>query len=189
MRRLISIVALCALALTTQVLPVTAEPLEDPIPRPINKGGPQVRLEPVATGLTAPNWGISAPGDSNRLFVTDQDGILWAIDLASGAKTVFLDVSARLVPLGAFGPGTFDERGLLGLAFHPDYPNNGLLYTFTSEPVSGPADFSTMPPGTPPNHQSVIAEWQVPNPSAAASVVDPSTRRELLRIDKPQFNH
>ena len=189
MRRLISVVALCALALTTQVLPVTAQALDDPIPRPINKGGPQVRLEPVAIGLTAPNWGISAPGDSNRLFITDQDGILWKIDLASGAKTVFLDVSARLVPLGAFGPGTFDERGLLGLAFHPDYANNGLLYTFTSEPVSGPADFSTMPPGTPANAQSVIAEWQVPNPRTAASVVDPSTRRELLRIDKPQFNH
>jgi glucose/arabinose dehydrogenase len=108
---------------------------------------------------------------------------------ASGEKSVFLDVSNRLVPLGAFGPGTFDERGLLGLAFHPDYASNGLLYTYTSEPVNGPADFSTMPPETTADHQSVVAEWTVPDPTDAAAVVDPSTRRELMRIDEPQFNH
>jgi glucose/arabinose dehydrogenase len=188
MKRLLSAVALCALALATPVLPVAAQPLDDPIPRPIPRGM-TIRLEPVATGLTAPNWGINAPGDTDRLFVVDQDGILWAIDLASGAKSVFLDVSARLVPLGAFGPGTFDERGFLGLAFHPNYESNGLLYTYTSEPVSGPADFSTMPAGTPANHQSVVAEWRVPNPTRTSSVVDPTSRRELVRIDEPQFNH
>ncbi|MGH2752144.1 MAG: PQQ-dependent sugar dehydrogenase [Actinomycetota bacterium] len=189
MKRLLSAIVLCALALATPVVQATAQPLDDPIPQPIRKGGVHIRLEPVATGLTAPNWGISAPGDSDRLFVVDQPGIAWAVDLSSGAKSAFLDVSDRLVPLGAFGPGTFDERGLLGLAFHPDYTDNGALYTYTSEPVDGPADFSTMPPGTPANHQSVIAEWRVPNPRNAASVVDPSTRRELLRIDQPQFNH
>jgi glucose/arabinose dehydrogenase len=156
---------------------------------PILTGGFHVRLEPVADGLTAPNWGTAAPGDNQRLFVTDQDGILWAIDLDSGDKSVFLDVSDRLVALGAFGPGTFDERGLLGVAFHPDYAMNGLLYTYTSEPVSAPADFSTMPVGTEPNHQSVILEWQVPNPGDPAAVVDPTSARELLRIDQPQFNH
>jgi glucose/arabinose dehydrogenase len=161
----------------------------DKLADPIHLGGAPVRLETVATGLTAPNWGTFAPGDDARLFVTDQDGTIWAIDLATGAKSVFADVSALLVPLGAFGPGTFDERGFLGVAFHPDYPTNGLLYTYTSEPVDGPADFSTMPPGSTANHQSVIREWQVPNPSDPASVVDPNTVRELLRIDEPQFNH
>ncbi len=52
---------------------------------------------------------------------------MWNIRLHSGTKTVFLDVGDRLVPLGSGGPGTFDERGLLGLAFHPDYAANGLL--------------------------------------------------------------
>jgi glucose/arabinose dehydrogenase len=155
----------------------------------IKSGGVPIRLETVATGLTAPNWGTTAPGDSKRLFVTDQNGILWAIDLASGDKTVFLDLSDRLVPLGAFGPGSFDERGFLGVAFHPDYATNGLLYTYTSEPVSGMADFSTMPPGATANHQSVILEWTVPNPTDPAAVVDPTSAQELLRIDQPQFNH
>jgi glucose/arabinose dehydrogenase len=163
--------------------------LDDPIPATIRKAGAPIRLAVVATGLTAPNWGTAAPGQPGRLFVTDQVGILWAIDLASGNKSVFLDVSARLVELGVAGPGSFDERGLLGVAFHPDYETNGLLYTYTSEPESEPADFSTMPPGTPANHQSLIIEWHVPEPGDPASVVDPGSARILLRIDEPQFNH
>ena len=80
---------------------------------PIGRGLISVKLTTVSTGLTAPNWGAFAPGDNGRLFVTDQDGILWAIDLAAGAKSVFLDVRDRIVALGVAGPGTFDERGLL----------------------------------------------------------------------------
>ncbi len=163
--------------------------IDNPIPAPIRKAGAPIRLVTVATGLTAPNWGAAAPGHPGRLFVTDQDGPLWVIDLASGAKSVFLDVSARLVSLGVGGPGTFDERGLLGVAFHPEYMSNGLLYTFTSEPVGPPPDFSTIPPGGTANCQSVIIEWEVPAPDDPNSVVDPASARVLLRIDKPQFNH
>lgn len=155
----------------------------------IGQSDKTIKLEPLASGLTAPNFGTSAPGDESRLFVSDQDGILWAIDLDSGDKSVFADLSSLLVPLGAFGPGSFDERGFLGIAFHPGYATNGLLYTLTSEPVAGEADFSTMPPGTTANHQAVIREWQVPNPGDPGSVVDPTSSRELLRIDEPQFNH
>ncbi len=156
---------------------------------PVEQSDLTIKLETVSSGLTAPNWGTFAPGDEGRLFVSDQDGILWAIDLVSGEKSVFADLSGLLVPLGAFGPGTFDERGFLGVAFHPDYASNGLLYTLTSEPVSGPADFSTLPPGAAANHQAVIREWQVPDPGDPTSVVDPASVRELLRIDEPQFNH
>lgn len=170
------------------------EPLEDPIPEPIDVGprSREIRLETVVTGLTAPNWGTAVPGCSSlrgRLVVTDQDGILWAVTLATGEKNVLLDVSDRLVSLGVAGPGTFDERGLLGVAFHPEFADDGLLYTYTSEPVAGDADFSTMPEGVSANHQSVVSEWQIPAPCTAGSVVDPATRREVLRIDEPQFNH
>lgn len=164
-------------------------PLDDPTPVAIPRSGVAVQLVPVATGLTAPNWGTAAPGQPGRLFVTDQNGILWAIDLASGIKSVFLDASGRLVGLGVFGPDSFDERGLLGVAFHPDYATNGFLYTYTSEPVGATADFSTMPPATTANHQSVIAEWHVPDPTNPASVVDPASARVLMRVDEPQFNH
>ena len=112
---------------------------------PVVPGEYAIALEPVADELTAPNWGSFAPGHPDRLFVSDQAGQLWAIDLTDGSKTLFLDVSDQLVPLGIGGPATFDERGLLGFAFHPDYLSNGHLYTWTSQPVDGTADFSTVP--------------------------------------------
>jgi glucose/arabinose dehydrogenase len=100
----------------------------------------------------------------------------------------FLDVSARLVPLGIAGPGTFDERGLIGFAIHPGFAGNGKVYSYTSEPLAGPADF-TVPllPGESFDNQGVIAEWTVS--AGDPNVVDPLTRRELIRIDDPQFNH
>ena len=169
--------------------PALAQGIEDPIPAPIPVVGPSVLLVPIATGLTAPNWGISAPGYPDILFVVDQNGKLWRLDTTSGARTLFLDVSALLVPLGAFGPGTFDERGFLGVAFDPGYLDNGFLYTFTTEPAIPGPDFTTLPAGATPNSQTVIREWKVPAPTDAASVVDPASSRELVRIDKPQFNH
>jgi glucose/arabinose dehydrogenase len=161
--------------------------LADPIPAPIAKGTVTVSLAPLATGLTAPEWGTPAPGGSHQLFVVDQAGVLWEIDLVTGSKRVFLDLSSRLVPLGAFGPGSYDERGFLGVAFHPDYATNGKLYTYTSEPVQGTADFPL--PGITPDHQSVLTEWTVPDPADPTAVVDPASARELLRVDEPQFNH
>ncbi len=165
--------------------------LADPIPDAIPTSSIAVGLTPVADGLVAPNWATAAPGLGNRLFVVDQVGTIHAVDPATGQTTVFVDLNARLVPLGVSGPETFDERGLLGLAFHPDYQTNGLLYTYTSEPAAAdaPADFSTLPEGTAPDHQSVVTEWRVPAPADPASTPDPASARVLLRIDQPQFNH
>jgi glucose/arabinose dehydrogenase len=121
------------------------------------------------------------------LYVVDQVGRLVRVDLSNGQQAVSLDVTARLVPVGIGGPGTYDERGFLGLAFHPDFANNGLLYTYTSEPATGPPSLpTTLPAGSAANHQNVVAEWRMPAPDAA---VDPASRRELLRVDWPQFNH
>jgi glucose/arabinose dehydrogenase len=106
-----------------------------------------------------------------------------------------MDVSARLVALGVLGPGTYDERGFLGVAFHPDYQYNGLLYTYTSEPNADPVGMpptfeTTLPdgPGT-GDHQNVVAEWQAVDPADPAAGVDPASRRELMRVDWPQLNH
>jgi glucose/arabinose dehydrogenase len=172
---------------------------EDVIVDKIPNSDVEVALETVAGGFTSPVWAINAPNDGRRIFVVDQIGKITAIKLdPSKNKSIpdrmeFLDVGVDdldlLVPLGAFGPGSFDERGLLGLAFHPDYRNSGLIYTYTSEPVQGGADFSTMLAGVDPNHQTVIREWHVPNPKRSNSTVDPSSSRVLLTIDEPQFNH
>jgi glucose/arabinose dehydrogenase/plastocyanin len=169
-----------------QVMPT---PLADPIPEPIAAGNIHLQLQTLATGMTAPNWATAAPGVDDEIFVTDQAGTLWAVDLETGDQRVFLDASGLLVDLGIFGEDSFDERGLLGVAFHPDYQSNGYLYTYTSQPDTAEPDFSTMPAGFNPNHQTVITEWGVPNPADPEAVVDQKSAREILRIDQPQFNH
>jgi hypothetical protein len=57
---------------------------------------------------------VAAPGPPDHLFVVDQTGRLWVVNLTvpTPTKSVFLDVSSRLVTLGVCGPDTFDERGL-----------------------------------------------------------------------------
>ncbi|MCE7010446.1 PQQ-dependent sugar dehydrogenase [Kibdelosporangium philippinense] len=152
---------------------------------PVKTGGVKIGLEKVVDGLTAPLKGVRAPGHDDRLYVIDQVGKLVAVNLKTSALTTVLDVSSRLVPLGVGGPNTFDERGFLGTAFHPDFARNGLLYTWTSEKATATPTFpTTLPAGVAPDHQNVLAEWTM-----TAAGVDPASRRELMRIDWPQFNH
>jgi glucose/arabinose dehydrogenase len=155
---------------------------------PIQPGGMKIALETVATGLTAPMKSVTAPSLPHHLFVPDQAGKLWAINLMTGARTLFLDVSAHLVTLGVCGPNTFDERGLLGVAFHPDFARNGLFFTYTSEPNAGPPTFpSTLPPGIAANHQNVVRKWRKLQSGPAPPVIH--DLGELMRVDWPQFNH
>ncbi len=74
---------------------------------------------------------LYAPISNNLLYVVDQPGVLWAIDLTTGDKTEFFNIASRIVELGILAPlgipNTYDERGFLGVAFHPDYASNGLL--------------------------------------------------------------
>jgi hypothetical protein len=62
---------------------------------------------------------------------------------------------------------------LLALVFHPDFEDNGLFYTYASEPVNGAADFSTMqinnPTGQAANCQNVLLEWRVQDPNRSSS--------------------
>ena len=182
---------------TDAITTVTSSALLDPIPEPIAQSNTSIAFETVASGLIAPNYATHAPGNPNQLYVVDQPGQVWRINLLTRIRYLFMDLSERLVPLGIFGPGSFDERGLLGLAFHPDYQANGLIYTFTSESEQPAiaADFtSTLPPGINANHQAVITEWTVTNHTLSNGFVDmtddiSSGRRVLLRVDEPQFNH
>lgn len=155
----------------------------------ISTGSLQISLTTLITGLVAPLYATSTPSLTNYLFVVDQVGQIWQVNLATRAKSLFLDVSAQLVPLGFRGAGSFDERGLLGFAFHPQYANNGLVYTFMTQPVTGTVDYTTVPVTATANARSVIAQWQVTDPTNPQSVVNPASKKEMLRIAKPQFNH
>ena len=128
----VSLLAAQALALDAQ-----AQGLTNPILAPIQKGSTRIQLHEIAAGLTAPNYLTHAGDGTDRLFVLDQAGTVRLIKNSQLTPQPFLDVTSRLPTLGAFGPGTFDERGLLGLAFHPDFGTPGTtgfgkLYTFNS---------------------------------------------------------
>ncbi len=162
---------------------VSSIPVSDPFPLPIAKGDVAIELETVVDGLASP-LGMAVPADgSGRMFVYDQIGLVWIVEATGKRLEPLLDVRNRLVPLGVY-----DERGLLGLAVHPGFATNQLLYTYTSEPTAGAADFPTMlPAGAANNHQSVLAEWRIA--AADTNRVDMASRREILRIDQPQSNH
>ncbi|MCU0787293.1 MAG: CHRD domain-containing protein [Verrucomicrobia bacterium] len=155
--------------------------ITDPIAERVPKGNFTIEVQTVADGMASP-LGMAVPDDgSGRMLVHDQDGRVWIVTPAGRQTTPLLDVHDRLVTLGAY-----DERGLLGFAVHPNFAAHPLVYTYTSEPLSGTADFENGL-GSTNNHHSVIAEWQISTTNA--NVVDVSTRREILRIDQPQPNH
>ena len=157
--------------------------ITNPIAERIPKGDLTIELQTIADGLAAP-IGMTVPDDgSGRMFVYDQAGQIWVVTSAGKLSAPMLDVHDRLVTQGAY-----DERGLLGLATHPDFAHHPVLYTYTSEPIDGTADFPTvMPEGKSNDHQSVIAEWQID--TANSNLVDMASRREIVRIDEPQANH
>ena len=169
---------------------VVGDPVANPIPASIPKNSIRIELQPVATGLAAPVRLVEPADGSGRLLILDQKGTIEILQNGQLLLPPMLDVSARLTqPLGVIGShdaNDYDERGLLGFALHPDFANAGRpgfhkLYTFTSEPVNGIADFTTiaLPADVVQDHQDVIAEWSIDpaNPNA----VDPASRREILQ--------
>ena len=81
-----------------------------------------------ALSFTDPITLATPPGERNRLFVLEQAGRIAVItNLASPNRTVFLDISSRIQ-----GGGGGDERGLLGMAFHPGYATNGYFFVYYS---------------------------------------------------------
>jgi len=115
---------------------------------------------------------VSPPGDAGRLFVGERAGTV-RILRRDGSKSVFLDIPDDVLTGG--------ERGLLGLAFHPDFGANGLFYLHYS------VRRQDCTAGGSPDHCGRIAEYQVSatDPDAA----DPSSRRILLDIPQPASNH
>ena len=206
---LVGVLVAASAAAVAAVAPASGAPgLSDPIPGRIPTSSFSLGLRTVSTGLVSPVYATVAPGMRHRLYVVDQVGKIWAVNTSSkhyGQRRLFADLSALLVHLGDVLPGTrYDERGLLGLAFSPDYQRTGTLYTYQTEPYTGRADFSTEPgnrencraysaAGTPPFRprpcQNVVTEWRVYNPHDPNTTVNPSSMRDLLRIDKPFYNH
>lgn len=123
----------------------------------------QFQLTPVATGLANPLFVGHAGDGTQRLFIVEQDGIIRVLQSGQSTATIFLDIRTRIATIG--------EQGLLGLAFHPQYPTNGRFFVFYTRAEDGAI---------------VIAEYRVSaDPDIAAL-----TEQVLLTIPHPaNTNH
>jgi glucose/arabinose dehydrogenase len=173
----------CALA---AMLPACDEktPGDDMPPTASQPASPEmVALVRVADGLTSPVDMTIPDDDSGRLFIVDQIGKVHIIDDAGDRlPTPFLDVADHMVDVGIdFGGGfIFDERGLLSLAFHPDYASNRRFYVVYNAPKEA---------GDPNDFDSRLRLSEFLTRDDDPDVADETTERVLLEILKPQFNH
>jgi glucose/arabinose dehydrogenase len=125
-------------------------------------GTPRLTTRVVASGLASPVDVQAAPGDRSRLFVVEQGGRIRIVRNGQVLGASFLDVSGRIASGG--------ERGLLGLAFHPRYADNGRFFVNYTDP----------------NGDTHISEFRV---SSNPDAVDAASERILLTVDQPFANH
>ncbi|GAB7017193.1 hypothetical protein JCM18750_00540 [Halostagnicola bangensis] len=156
------------------------EEIEDD-PDEIIGDGPTVGLETVADGLSAPVSLQVANEEEDRRFVVDQTGQIHVLGEDGVEDEPFLDIEDRMVDLDE----GFDERGLLGLAFHPEFEENGRFFVR----YSAPPDEEEIPGDDVPeafDHTDVLAEFEA---GGGLEEGDPDSERIILRIPQPQFNH
>ncbi|WP_026695498.1 PQQ-dependent sugar dehydrogenase [Peribacillus kribbensis] len=160
----------------------------------------KVGLRPLVSKINLPTVLKTAilPGESmERLFMATQAGEIFY--LGDGCIKTFLDIRPQIIKLGATRGG-YDERGLLGLAFHPDFSNNGLFYLhYSAAGTQGPGALSErfkpdschpetlhlkwMNRETHYDHIDTVEEWMLQTDSP------PRKRRTLLNLRRPFFNH
>ena len=160
----------------------------------------KVNLQPIVKNIDLPTVLKTTimPGDSSEsLFIATQVGRIFYI--SKGAINTFLDIRPRIIELGT-SSGGYDERGLLGLAFHPAFYYNGLFYLHYS--VAGtqgpgalskpfkpnPCDIETLNlkwtnRDTKYDHIDTVEEW-VLQPNG-----QPEKIRTLLNLRRPFLNH
>jgi hypothetical protein len=139
----------------------------------------KVNLRPIISKINLPTVLKTTilPGDSmERLFIATQVGEIFYLG-NEGLRT-FLDIRPLILKLGATGGG-YDERGLLGLAFHPEFYYNGLFYLHYS--IAG-----TQGPGANPNSEA--ASQGLPK-SFKPDPCDPSTLNLKWRNREIQYDH
>lgn len=128
----------------------------------------QYQLIQLPIGFDQPVDVLHAPEDAERLFVAEQAGRLWIVDNAGQRSAEpFLNIEMLV-------SRTANERGLLGVAFHPDYTENGYLFVHYS--ARSPEDGMT-----------VIARYTVSEDDP--NKIDPNSAEILLTQSQPYENH
>ena len=166
------------------IAPGTASPVPaSSLPSPSASSRPRPSLPPadvairtVATGLPAPDGLIGAPDGSGRLFVIDQTGKVLIIKDGAVLPAPFLDVSAKLVKLDP----SYDERGLLGLAFDPAYTRTGRVFVYYTARLRKGAAAGQ-------DHTDVVSSFRVS--ASDPDQVDLASEQVILQFEQPQANH
>ncbi|KAJ8270018.1 hypothetical protein GJAV_G00109400 [Gymnothorax javanicus] len=136
-----------------------------------SKGCLQLCLEEVANGLRNPLAMVHANDGTHRFFVAEQVGLVWVyLPDRSRLEKPFLNITQAVLT----SPWEGDERGFLGLAFHPKYKHNGKLYVYYSVQVGL-------------EERIRISEFRVS--AGDMNVVDHTSERIILEIDEPASNH
>ena len=135
-----------------------------PAPAPAALAELKLRLSPLVTsGLNQPLYLTHAGDGSGRLFVVEQTGAIRVVRDGTLQTMPFLDLSRSISSGG--------ERGLLGLAFAPDYERSGRFYV----------DY------TDPDGNTVIARYTAEDPAADLAAV--GAPEVILRVAQPYANH
>ncbi len=139
-----------------------------------------VTLEPYVTGLNTPLAMVQPAGD-DRKFVIEQLGRVRIIDGDGNLLPApFLDIRNKIITQHA----DFDERGLLGLAFHPDFANNGKFYVAYSTNLNFQGDLGKMFWW---DHTNTVEEYTVS--ADDPNMANINSGRIITEMDWPQFNH
>lgn len=140
----------------------------------------RVDLQQIADGMVSPLGVVASPDDTKRLFVIDQVGKIWVID-ADGNRlaTPLIDLTPVLVALNP----NYDERGLLGLAFHPQFATNHKFYVYYQRAPrpGGPVAEANW------NNLSRISEFRTL--AGNDNIADMNSEKVILEMDDPQGNH
>jgi glucose/arabinose dehydrogenase len=116
---------------------------------------------------------VSPPGETNRLFILEKRGRIVVItNLARPTRTVFLDIVSRVNASNAIA----EERGLLGLAFHPGYESNRFFYVFYTSVKTGA-----------PDNTNVLARFRTS--AANRNRGDPATEVRFITQPDEAENH
>lgn len=140
--------------------------------------GPKVKLEPVVSGLNQPLAMVETP--DGRMLVIEQWGRVRVVQDGQLLGTPMLDIRNLIIDRHP----DFDERGLLGLALHPDFASNGKFYVTYSGELDFQGDLGQM---LWYSHSNVVAEYTISQDDP--NIADPKSGRILQTTPWPQFNH
>lgn len=146
----------------------------------------QIAVNTTENPLSRPVFLTAAPGDYRRVFIVEKQGRIRVLDITTAgtalqdATTPFLDIRSLIPTLASGNAGNQDERGLLGLAFHPQYLTNGKFYVYYTTPgVAGLPNSAS--------YYCNVVEYT--NPTPTGNVADAGSARIVMQIPHPQTNH